>query len=167
MSDIAVTKSPTPQKAVTPRPTDPFTAMREEMERMMQRFDTGWPRLPMGLMPATVPATLVPDLDVRDDGKTIVVEADLPGVADADVHVTLTGDILTIKGEKRNEREDRGDSYYVAERSYGSFTRSLRLPDSIDEAGIAAKFEKGVLAVTIPRKPEAVRTEKRIDVTSA
>ena len=72
--------------------------------------------------------------------------------------------MLTIKGEKKLEKEEKGENYYVAERSFGSFERAIRLPDTVDEAKVEAKFDKGVLKVTATKKPEAVKAERKIEI---
>jgi len=84
-----------------------------------------------------------------------------------DVSVTLANGVLTIKGEKKQGKEEKGESFYRSERSYGAFERSLRLPDTIDEAKIDAKFDKGVLTISAVKKPEAVRTERKIEIKKA
>jgi HSP20 family protein len=76
----------------------------------------------------------------------------------------MANGVLAIKGEKRQEKEEKTDSYYLAERSYGTFERSLRLPDTIDDTKVEAKFDKGVLRVTMAKKPEAVKTERKIEI---
>jgi HSP20 family protein len=75
--------------------------------------------------------------------------------------------VLTIKGEKKQEKEDKGENYHVTERSFGSFERSIRLPETIDEGKVEAKFDKGVLKVTAAKKPEAVKAERRIEIKKA
>jgi HSP20 family protein len=144
------------------RPTDVFSAIRNEMDRMFQRFELGLPSWPSAR--SIGGGMLVPDIDVRDDGKQIAVDVDLPGVDEKDINVTLANGVLTIKGEKKNEREEKADNYYLCERSYGSFQRSLRLPDTIDEGKLEARFDKGVLKISAPVKPEAQKTEKRIEI---
>jgi HSP20 family protein len=72
--------------------------------------------------------------------------------------------MLTIKGEKKQEKEEKSENYYLAERSYGAFERSLRLPDTIDDTKVEAKFDKGVLKVTAAKKPEAVKAERKIEI---
>ena len=106
----------------------------------------------------------MPDLDVRENTTSITVEAELPGVDEKDVTVTLANGLLTIKGAKKQEKEEKTDNYYVAERSFGSFARSIRLPDTVDEGKVEAKFDKGVLRITAAKKPEAVKAERRIEI---
>ncbi len=143
------------------RPRDVFGALRDEMDRVFERFDRGWPGLPTLFSRS---AELMPSFDVRDDGKSITVEAELPGVEEKDVKVTLTGGVLTIKGEKKQEHEEKKENYYLSERSYGSFERSLRLPDTIDDSKVEARFDKGVLKVVAQKRPEAVKTERTIEI---
>jgi hypothetical protein len=78
--------------------------------------------------------------------------------------VTLANGVLTIKGEKKQQKEEKGESYHLTERSYGSFRRSLRLPDTVDDAKVEARFEKGVLKVTAAKKPEAVKAQRSIEI---
>jgi HSP20 family protein len=156
--------APLPEKAVT-RPRDVFSAMRDEMDRMFQHFEYGWPRLPALFRRDGDFA--VPDLDVRETANAIIVEAELPGVDEKDVSVTLANGMLTIKGEKKHEREEKGQNYYLAERSFGGFERAIRLPDTVDDAKVEAKFDKGVLKVTAAKKPEAVKAERKIEIKKA
>ena len=142
MAKSEVTKSPD----TTPsRSRDMFSAMRNEMDRVFERFEHGWPRWPA--LFRREGAFTVPELDVRENTNAIVVEAELPGVDEKDVSVTLANGMLTIKGKKKHEKEEKGENYYLSERSFGSFERSIRLPDTVDEGKVEAKFEKGVLKV--------------------
>jgi HSP20 family protein len=165
MAKTEITKSP---ETSVSRPRDVFSAMRDEMDRMFERFEHGWPRLPSlfhrGGATAGFGGITVPDLDVRENTTSITVEAELPGVDEKDVSVTLANGLLTIKGEKKQEKEEKTDNYYVAERSFGSFARSIRLPDTVDEGKVEAKFDKGVLRITAAKKPEAVKAERKIEI---
>jgi len=157
--DITRAKDATPA-----RTGDVFDIMRDEMNRLFDRFDRGWPGLPSMLgRPASGGASTL-GIDLRDDGAAIVVEADLPGCDEKDIDVKVAGGVLTIRGEKKQEREEKKEDYYLAERSFGSFSRSVRLPESVDESRIEAHFEKGVLKITAPKKPEAVKAERRIEI---
>ncbi len=146
------------------RVVDPFTALRDEMDRMLGRFEQGWPRWPVALGHGLEAEAMWPELDVHDDAKQLTVEVDLPGVEEKDVNVTLANGLLTIKGEKKSQREEKKNNYYVSERSYGSFERSIRMPDTIDENKLEARFDKGVLRIFAQKKPEAVPIEKRIEI---
>lgn len=146
------------------RPVDVFGAMRNEMDRMFERFEHGWPSLPRVFGRDVVQGAMLPEIDVHDDAKSLTIEVDLPGVDEKDVSVTLTNGLLTIKGEKKSEREEKKDNYYMAERSYGAFERSLRMPDTIDDGKLEAKFDKGVLKIVAQKKPEAVKAERKIEI---
>src|SRR5512145_3072636 len=130
MAKTEIARSPDTSLA---RPRDMFSAMRDEMDRMFERFDVDWPRWPGVLRRAGGVSMVVPELDVHENSKSVVVEAELPAVEENDVTVTLANGCLTIKGEKREQREEQGETYYRSERSFGAFERSLRLPDTIDE----------------------------------
>ena len=97
----------------------------------------------------------------------ITIEAELPGVGEKDVSVTLANGVLTIKGEKKLNKEEKTENYYLAERGYGAFERSLLLPDSIDEAKVEAKFDKGVLKITATKRPEVVKAQRKIEINKA
>jgi HSP20 family protein len=159
MAKTEITKSS--EKSVR-APHDIFSAMRDEMDRMFERFEHGWPRWPALFRRNGDFAVL--NLDVREDTNSIVVEAELPGVDEKDVSVTLANGMLTIKGEKKHEKEEKGESYYLTERSFGSFQRAIRLPDTVDDAKVEAKFDKGVLKVTAAKKPEAIKAERKIEI---
>ena len=141
-----------------------FGAMRDEMDRMFERFDDDRPRWPGVLRRAGGASTVVPELDVHENSKSVVVEAELPGVEEKDVTVTLANGCLTIEGEKRDQREEQGETYYRSERSFGAFERCLRMPDTIDENKVEARFDKGVLRITAAKKPDAVKAERRIEI---
>lgn len=158
-NEVAKRNGPTIQRSA-----DIFGAMRNEMDHIFERFEHGWPGLP-GMLRRTIGQDLMtPELDVHENGKQLTIEIDLPGVDEKDVAVTLANGLLTIKGERKSEREEKRENYYMAERSYGSFERVLRMPDTIDENKLEAKFDKGVLKIVAEKKPEAVKAEKRIEI---
>lgn len=145
------------------RPRDIFGQLHDEMDRVFERFEHGWPRWPSVIRRAGR-EVMVPELDVHDNSKQLTIEVDLPGVDEKDISVTLANGMLTIKGEKKTEREEKKENYYMAERSYGAFERSLRMPDTIDDNKLEAKFDKGVLKIVAQKKPEAVKAEKKIEI---
>ena len=108
-----------------------------------------------------------PDMDVSESDRQIEVTAELPGMDDKDIEVTLTDGVLTVKGEKRSERkeEDRDKHHYRLERSYGAFRRSFRLPPEIDADAVSASFDKGVLKVTVAKKETAEAATRKIEVS--
>lgn len=142
------------------RPTDPFLSFRQEMDRLFDDFfrSTGLTRF------TREEGRLVPDIDVCETENSLQVIAELPGVDEKDVDVELSEDVLTIRGEKKVDREEKDKSYRLVERSYGSFTRSIRLPFRVDEEKVDASFENGVLTVTLPKSPEVQQKTKKISV---
>jgi HSP20 family protein len=147
---------------------DPFQAFRGEMDRLFDDFLGGELPTFSNLRPSFPAAqVLTPALDVKETEKELVVKADLPGIDEKDVQLTLQDGVLTMRGEKKSERKDERDNYHLVERSYGSFQRSIRLPDTINEDKIDARFDKGVLTVTLPKRPEMVKAEKKIAIKAS
>jgi HSP20 family protein len=107
-----------------------------------------------------------PRLDVTESGDELVVEAELPGVDPSDVDVDLEGDVLTIKGEKKVDRDDQSKGYHIVERGQGEFERKVALPFKPDPEGIKASFDNGVLRITMPKPEEAKVEKKKIQVQS-
>lgn len=150
----------------------PFRSLRDQIDRLMDEFDRGlFPSRWMEMTPFSKLTSeirgLVPAVDVIDEEKVYRVTAELPGLTDKDIEVTKDGDLLTIKGEKKEEHEEREKGYFLSERHFGSVERSLRLPEGIDDSKIEAKFENGVLTVTLPKTPEAVSKPKKIAIKAA
>ena len=109
----------------------------------------------------------VPAVDVSETDKAYEITAELPGMDEKNVEVKLANDVLTIKGEKQDEKEEKRKDYYMRERSFGSFQRSFQVPDGVDADKIEANFKKGVLTVTLPKSTEAQKAEKKIAVKAA
>lgn len=146
---------------------DPFSAMRAEMDRVFDSFlGRSFNRFP-GLSRFEENDAVVPSIDVRETETELVVEAELPGMDEKDVSVTLNNGVLTLKGEKKSEREEKKDDYHLMERSYGNFQRSFQVANTIDADKVKASFDKGVLKVTMTKRPEAVKAEKRIPIGKA
>jgi HSP20 family protein len=151
---------------------DVWRSFRSELDRLFDRFDGGF-RLPsfrrmFDLEPfwsrETPLGANLPAVDVSEDDKAYKITAELPGLDEKNIDVSVSGDILVVKGEKQQEKEEKDKNYYMSERSYGSFQRSFRLPDGVDQDKIAAEFSKGVLTVTLPKSAEAQTQQKKIEV---
>ncbi len=95
-----------------------------------------------------------PDFDVRETKDGIVIEADLPGVKEDDLEITVSGSRLTVRGKRETEREEKDETYYTYERSYGGFSRSFTCPEGIDTDKVKAELKSGVLTLTMPKSPE-------------
>lgn len=139
---------------------DLFSLFREEMNRLFDNFFRGFEIEPF----ETGFGTFRPSVNVVEDEKEIKVSAELPGVDEKDIEVSLSKDSLTIKGEKKEEKEDKGKNYYRMERSYGSFSRTIPLPVEIDADKVKAQFKKGVLTVTLPKTAKTIEETKKIPV---
>ncbi len=142
---------------------DPFTAFRREVDRMFDDFFTG-----SGTQAHRSWSGLVnPTIDATETDQEVVITAELPGLDEKDFEVTLAGDLLTIKGEKKSAREESVAGTYFTERRFGSFSRSLRLPFEVKDEKIDATYQKGVLTIRVPRPAEAPSAVKRIEVKTA
>lgn len=162
-------KSPALQRSALPG--HPLTSLREQMDRLFDDFLSGGIARPGAFWDARVGgegalALHVPSVDLVEEDKELVVTAELPGVDEKDVEVTLDQGILTIRGEKKSESEREEGRTRVSERRYGSFERSIALPEGIDEEKVKARYEKGILTIRVARKPDAVRKAKRIPIGS-
>ena len=107
---------------------------------------------------------LVPVVDVIEGDNAFEIATELPGLDQKDVEVTVSEGVLTIKGEKKEEKEQKGESYYLSERRFGAFLRTFELPRGVDADRIEANFEKGVLRIVLPKKTEAMKQERKIEV---
>jgi HSP20 family protein len=112
----------------------------------------------------TVPS---PAVDITEDDGTYKVTAELPGMTEKEIEVVVSGDMLTLKGEKKEEKEQKEKNFYLSERSYGSFQRSFCVPEGVDRNKIAADFSKGVLTISMPKTAKAVEQQKKIEVKAA
>jgi HSP20 family protein len=152
--------------------SDPFLALHREMNRLFDDFSRGFGLAPFGRPMFDISpfwrrdiargTTLV--VDVVEKEKQYEITAELPGLNQSDIQVNLSNDVLTIKGEKKEEKEEKKEDYHLSERRYGSFQRSFRVPDDIDADKIQANFKNGVLSITLPKRAEAQKKEQKIDV---
>lgn len=145
----------------------PFLDLRHEIDDL---FDNVMRGLPSGALPRAFGRNwraLTPEVDVGETEGALTITAELPGMDEGDVEVTLSDDVLTIKGEKREESEEKGKEFHITERRYGSFQRSFRLPENIDAGKIDAAFDKGVLTVRVPKSAKATSKVKKISVKKA
>ncbi len=138
----------------------PFVSFLQDMERMIDDFFNDFSRA----SEQEKPGVFSPKVDVIDTEKEVRVIAELPGLSENDVELSMTRDSLTIKGEKKAEREDKGKGHCRVERSYGAFSRIIALPAEVDSDKVDAKFKKGILTVTLPKTEKAQQETKRVPV---
>jgi len=130
----------------------PWTGMdvfKREMDRLFDRFfEPRWPEL-------EAVSEWAPKVDVTETKDAIVVKVELPGMEQKDIGVDLEGELLTIKGEKEHEKEEKGEKFHRMERSWGAFSRTFRLPAPVESGKVNAAFKNGLLTVTLPKAPGA------------
>jgi HSP20 family protein len=131
---------------------DPFTTLREEMNdlrtRLMGDEDEGW-----------FSGAMVPALDLSETDTAIDFRMDLPGITAKDIDIQVNGNVLTVSGERKEEKEEKGKTFYRVERHSGNFSRSVRLPCAVTETAVAAEYKDGVLTIKLP-KTEGSKTHK-------
>jgi HSP20 family protein len=142
--------------------SDPVTYLRNQVNRA---FDDFWGESWLEPRRETGAAGFWPQVDVTETEKEIKVCAEIPGVEPGDIDVSIEDGTLTLKGEKKYEREENEKGQYRMERSYGAFERTILLPAEVDESKAKAEFKKGVLKLTLPKRPGAASRRKRIPVS--
>lgn len=143
------------------RELEPF----RDFERLRRNMDRFWDSFfERGVRRTEEEGEWLPSLDVAETKDEIVVKAEVPGMEPKDIDISLSDGLLTIKGEKKQEREEKEEDYHLVERSYGTFTRSIRLPKEVRRDKISASYKNGVLKVTLPKSEEAKQKEIKIKV---
>jgi HSP20 family protein len=176
--EATMAKSPVEVKQAAPLPDttpDAWRSLRAEMDRLFDRFASGWGMPSIHRMFEAGPAVRygssftmpAPAVDITEDDKAYKMTAELPGTSEKEIEVLISGDTLTLKGEKRQEKEQKEKNLYLSERSYGAFQRTFYVPDGVDRDKISADFSKGVLSITMPKTAKAVEQQKKIEVKSA
>lgn len=136
--------------------SDPFLTLHREMNRLFEDTMRGAP--PQGQGQAG--SLLAPHMDVSETDKEIRIQAELPGVSENDVELALNDDVLTIRAEKKQERREEREGTHISERSFGTFQRAIRLPFQIEPEQVQARFENGVLHVTLPKSQPQERSRR-------
>jgi len=153
----------------------PLETLRREVDRLFEDFDRDFWRAPFrrgafDLQPfwkRELTSGAAPAVDIVDKTSAYEVAAELPGLDEKNIEVKVVDGCLSIKGEKKEEKEEKKKDYYLHERHFGAFERQFRIPDGVDVDKIEASFKKGVLTVTLPKKAEAQKPEKKIEVRAA
>ena len=154
----------------------PFESLREEVDRLFEDFGRGFGRFPFGRTGLVLEpfwrsegtfGPALPAVDVVEKESAFQISAELPGLDEKDVGITLADDVLTIRIEKKEEeKEEKDKNYYRSERRFGSFQRAFELPPGIDQGRIEASFRKGVLKVVLPKSAEAQKKTKKIAISA-
>ncbi|WP_310599820.1 Hsp20/alpha crystallin family protein [Desulfobulbus sp.] len=149
---------------------DPTFPIHRDIDRLFDRFFRGFAPADRGFFGRSSLGEgllLKPRADLSATDAEYQLTVEIPGVADKDVSIDISNGTMTVKGEKRQEKEEKEKNYYRIERSYGSFQRVLSLPEDVDQEGIKAHFNNGVLTITMPRKATAKGAVKQIEISSA
>jgi HSP20 family protein len=152
----------------------PFETLHHEIDRLFDDLGRGFWRSPFRRSAFNVEplwrtefSVAAPAVDIAEKDNAYEITADMPGMDEKNVEVQLSNGNLTIKGEKKEEREEKKKDYYLQERRFGSFERTFGVPEGVDTDKIEANFKKGVLTITLPKKAEAQKPSKKIDVKAA
>jgi len=140
---------------------EPFRELRSMHDEMDRLFASLWPKATV--RDAGTGAVWAPAIDVYEEKDRYVVKAELPGVKREDVSLSLTDDVLTIKGERRYEKEEKQEGFLRVESAYGAFQRVLQLPQSVKAEAVAAEFKDGILKITLPKVESVKSREIRIE----
>ncbi|WP_456430715.1 Hsp20/alpha crystallin family protein [Thermosulfuriphilus sp.] len=128
-------------------PWRPMRELRREIDRLFEDF--------FGERALATETDWIPSVDISETKDAVIIKAELPGLDPEDIDISLRGDILTIKGEKKQEVEEKDENFHRIERRYGFFSRSIRIPAEVDPERIEASYRRGVLKVVLPKKEEA------------
>jgi HSP20 family protein len=162
-------------RSFAPQVRHTFESLRREVDRLFEDFDRGYWRSPFRhsvfdvepFWRRELSRGATPAVDIIDKDNAYEITADLPGMDENNIEVRVVNGSLMIKGEKQEEKEEKKKGYYLHERHLGSFERCFAVPEGVDANKIEASFKKGVLTVTLPKKPEAQKLEKKIEVKAA
>ena len=145
---------------------DPFSELRSFQEDFNRIFNSALPRFFSG-EEGLLGGNWAPSVDIYEDENSITLEADLPGLKPGDFNLSIENYRLTLSGERKFEKENKGDNWRRVERSYGRFTRSFSLPSTVNVDAVNAEFKDGVLRVTMPKKEEVKARQIQVTVTDA
>jgi len=141
---------------------NPYTLLRKDIDSLFDNFSRSFENIPFGGQHGS----FMPKADVRENEKEIIVSVELPGMDEKDIDISLTKDALTIKGEKKETTEEKGENFYRLERSYGSFNRTIPFPVEVETRKTVAHFKKGVVTIVLPKSAKTVAETKKIPVRS-
>lgn len=145
----------------------------DDLDRWFDRFTEDFWRRPFGALPGFlgregwlghVVPTRMPSLDLYEEKDDVIIKAELPGMSKGDIEVSMSGDVITLKGEKKKEEEVKERDYYRRERSYGSFSRSVQLPCEVKGDQIRAHFKEGILEIHCPKSEEAKKKSVAVKI---
>lgn len=147
----------------------PFESLRSEIDRLFDDFTPSVWRRPFNSLSFSKfsPSITSPAIDLVEKDTGYEITAELPGMDQKDIEIQFSSNVLTIKGEKQENKDEKKGEYYVSERRYGSFRRSFQVPQGVDADKIAASFKSGLLTIDLPKSAEAQKSERKISVNAA
>jgi len=146
-------------------PLSDVALLQNRLNSLFQDFS--WPTSPGGSGESLAAGSFVPAVDIYEDAQKVVVKLEVPGIKQEDLDVRLENQILTIKGERKFESEEKEENFHRIERRYGNFVRSFSVPQTVDTDGVTANYDAGILTVTLAKKVEAKPKQVKIGVGSA
>lgn len=153
------------KKGMTEHEEDsPFYKLQKEMNRL---FDDFFEDFQLTSFEEKMATPFNPRVNVRETEKSVEISAELPGIEEKEIDISVSNDSVTIKGEKKEEKEEKGECFHRVERSYGSFQRQIPLPCEIEMEKAEAAFKDGVLNITLPKSPEAQKNVRKIQIKSS
>ena len=168
---VTTEENPATPAAAAMQAWRPFESLRREVDRLFEDFTLNPFRLPLrrpafDLEPFWQPDSWVamPAMDLVERHDAFEMTAELPGLDEKNIEVNVANGVLTVKGQKEEDKVEKKEDFHLRERRFGSFSRSVRVPDTVDADKIEASFKNGVLKVTLPKKPEAQKPVKKIEV---
>ncbi len=170
MTEASKVPAKVDEKSRAPASWHPMETLRREVDRLFEDFGVPGPwRSRRGLLEdpffrRSMAAGMSPAVDIVEKDKTYEVTADVPGFDEKNIEVKVVNGSLSIKGERKSEKEEKKKDYYLSEREFGSFERSFPMPEGVDREKIEASVKKGVLTVTLPKTAEALTPAKKIEV---
>jgi HSP20 family protein len=163
MNEITPTRDVPPSRLLSRSGWEhPFSLLQQETDRLFEQF-----RRAFGGDGTSGTGIALPSVDITDRPQELVLEAEVPGWSEKDIQISVQDGVLTLRGAKSEKKEEKDATRSLLERRHGAFMRTFQLPPGIDEGAIKATLEKGVLTVTLPKRPEAQSTARRIEIAAA
>jgi HSP20 family protein len=145
----------------------PFESFRREMDRLFDDFGAGFWRTPFRRPLLNLQRLSSPPADIVEKDNAYEVTVDVPGFDEKNIELKIARGALSIRGERKAEKEEKKEGYYLSEREFGTFERHFELPEEVDPDKIEASLKQGVLTITLPKKPEAQKPAKKIEIKPA
>lgn len=145
-------------------PFKDFERLHNEVERAFSDFPFGWKRRKDWLEKPEEGKIWVPAVDIYEDEEQVVLKAEIPGIEEKNIDIKLEGNVLTMKGERKFEHEEKKKNWTRIERAYGTFQRSFSLPEYVDTEKVSAEYKNGILSIFLPKKPETKTKQIKVEI---